>query len=184
MWFGDHNIFSKSLWAIVVAVVLFIGGLFAGFPFPTLFLALIFGTYVFLASESIRVALQGNFILLNKIKERELGPKREEKERMLAAARQKASIKKGIQQRLVQYATIFMFALIGLSRLSQGMGQGYPAFERAFQLLIALIVVDVIAAGIILAIARARDDEENVLYSGEISDEAMANILAKGGPNP
>jgi len=120
---------------------------------------------------SIYLVLQGNFLLLQKIEKQGLSKKGEKETRMLAVARQRMLVKRGFVVRLVYYGVLFVL----FSRIHLVIGQP-DYFAVALQFFTVLIIADIVAAAITLLIAYVRGDKENVLYSGEIPDEIVANI--------
>jgi len=157
---------------------------FFGIFIPTLILLL----YIPLAGASIYFALQGNSLLLEKIKKLELDPEEEQKERMIAAARQERFLLKGV---LIRIAANHLFlsllpamrADLRMDTMSDYLVQVSP-YVQAMQVVLAMMIIDIIAAGITMLIAYMRGDTKNVLYSGRIPDEVMAGISTKGVPNP
>jgi len=144
------------------------GGNFLGAP--------IFAFCAALMPASIYLALQSNFLLLQKIKKQGLDSEEELQERMLVAARQEKLIKRGFIVRIIYYGVFFIL----FSRINLVIGQP-DYFAVAFQFFTALIIADMVAAVITLLIAYVRGDKENVLYSGEIPDDIMTSVSNKRG---
>jgi len=136
----------------------------------------ILGFYIPLAIASVYFALQGNRLLLRKIEAQELSPEKEEEERMMVAARQKKFIQLGILMRLIQYG--FFAVLPGRVFLAAGQPTD---FSMIFQIVAAMVIIDIAAVMVTLVIAYLRGDKESELYSDEIPDDIMTNVSNKRG---
>jgi len=126
--------------------------------------------YVLLAAMSVYLALWGNHMLSEKIRNRRLSPEQEHEARMTTLARQINIAVYGIFLKLV---TIFLFAWVPMWRISTWEGQ----FDSGifFQIVFAMIIIDILALVVTLILAFVRGDKENELYS---SDRIPADLIA------
>jgi len=178
-WRDGDNPFSGwvYLWGFVL-IVTWASAVFADFTIPALTLTL----YAPLSAASAYLALQGNRVLLKEIKELNLSPEEEQKERMMVAARQKRFVRVGVVLRLTShYGMLGVFPVWRAALVITGSGNT-AVWAQALEVVFAMMVMDAIAFVVVLFVAFVRGDKEDALYAGKIPSEVMASISTKAQP--
>jgi len=123
--------------------------------------------YAFLAIMSIYLALQGNFLIVEKIQEEELSSEEKREELIMASARQRKLIISGIGFKLFFFYFLLGFASNWFMPWDTLVAEN---FLPAFYLLGLMLAIDVLALIVVLVVASIRKVEENELFLREKID--------------
>jgi len=174
---GDEDSLPFTGWVFLwgaAIVIIWAFALLMGVTIPVLTLIL----YAPMAAASVHLALQGNQLISREIQELEFDPDTERAIRMASDARQKKFLEKGIWVKLIMYYGFFGVMPALRASLVAGEPDNMAVWGQAFQIIFAMIIMDVIAFAITLLVASVRGNKESVLYSEKIDAELTAAALA------
>ncbi|MCL2606711.1 MAG: hypothetical protein FWD93_05470 [Coriobacteriia bacterium] len=172
MW-GSYN----NFWAwVALWIPIFFACVYAFFV-GLIFLGAL--AYSLMAIITVYLTLQGNHMLSNRVRSKELQAKAENKRRMTAEARQRKLAIYGVWHKL--YYSYFLLSLASsIPATELQMSFDHTAILRT---ILILLIIDALALITVMLLSRIRGDEENVLYSGDgITADLIADTPMKYKP--